>query len=517
MNWYLIWIVGFLLLLFAVSLRSSKTVKTADDYAMADFKLGFFPICGSIIATVTGSAALIGGAGKGFEMGISYFVTVISFVLFTIVGMLVLGPVIRKLRLFTVPELFARRFGKLSALIPALIIGFLYMTPTFGMQLVGMSSILSSITDLPFFWGIILGFAVTLVFTLIGGMPSVAWTDAIQTIVILAGVVLTLVMGIAYVGGPGVVAAATPQHLVSFGSIGFTELLNWFLIFGPFYLVWQTTWQRLTAAKSTKVGVSAVVIGFIISGVIGLLAIFIGITAVQAFPAGTAPDAIYTSFIAEIFPGSIGGLLMVSLLAALLTGATSFLLSGAINISKDIYEGWINPKAKDAQILKVSRLSVGFMAVLGLVVALLVKDIIAIYQIALAFTASALVAPVLAAMFWERATKAGVIVSTIGALVASLAWRLAGTPFGIHEIAPGLVASAVLLVVVSLATKHSDDETVIAYYHAFRRGRLTSDKVPAEGQVASAAEALLAEADSAPDAAAPRDSASTTFDSKPRG
>ena len=65
----------------------------------------------------------------------------------------------------------------------------------------------------------------------------------------------------------------------------------------------------------------------------------------------------------------------------------------------------------------------------GLVIALLVKDIIAIYQIALAFTASALVAPVLAAMFWERATKAGVIVSTIGALVASLAWRLAGTPF----------------------------------------------------------------------------------------
>ncbi|MCV9993158.1 hypothetical protein OIU93_02450 [Paeniglutamicibacter sp. ZC-3] len=58
-NWYLVWIVGFLILLFAVSVRSSKTVKTADDYVMADFKLGFFPICGSIIATVTGSAALI--------------------------------------------------------------------------------------------------------------------------------------------------------------------------------------------------------------------------------------------------------------------------------------------------------------------------------------------------------------------------------------------------------------------------------------------------------------------------
>ncbi len=517
MNWYLVWIVGFLILLFAVSVKSSKTVKTADDYAMADFKLGFFPICGSIIATVTGSAVLIGGSGKGFEMGISYFITSISMMLFTIVAMLLLGPVIRKLRLYTVPELFARRFGKLSALIPALIIGFLYMTPTFGMQLVGMSSILSSITDLPFFWGIVLGFAVTLVFTLIGGMPSVAWTDAIQTIVILAGVILTLVMGVAYVGGPAVVAQEAPEHLLSFGSIGGTELLNWFLVFGPFYIVWQTTWQRLTAAKSTRVGISGVVIGFIVSGLIGLIAIFIGIAAVQAFPEGTDPDTIYTSFITQIFPGSIGGLLMVSLLAALLTGATSFLLSGAINISKDIYEGWVNPNAGDAQILKVSRLSVGFMAVLGLVIALWVKDIIGIYQVALAFTASALVAPVLAAMFWERATKAGVLASTIGALVASLAWRLAGTPFGIHEIAPGLLTSAVLLVVVSLATKHSDDETVIAYFHAFRRGRLTSDKVAAEGQVTSAAEALLSEADAAPAAATLRDSASPTSDSKSSG
>lgn len=484
MNWYLVWIVGFLLLLFVVSVRSARTVRTADDYAMADFRLGFFPICGSVIATVTGSAALIGSAGMGFELGISYFITAISFTMFTVVAVLVLGPTIRGLRLYTVPELFARRFGRLSALVPALIIGFLYMTPTFGMQLVGMSAILSSITELPSFWGIVLGFAVTLAFTLIGGMPSVAWTDAVQTIVIVAGVVITLVAGIAYVGGPDAVVEATPERLLSFGSIGFTELLNWFLVFGPFYIVWQTTWQRLTAARTTTVGISAVVIGFVISGLIALLAIFIGIAAVQAFPAGTDPDTIYTSFVAAIFPGSIGGLFMVSLLAALLTGATSFLLSGAINISKDIYQGWVDPTADDRRILTVSRLSVGFMAVLGLLIALWIEDIIAIYQVALSFTASALVAPVLAAMFWERATKAGVIVSTVGALAATLLWRLAGQPFGLHEIAPGLVASAVLLVVVSLLTSHSRDEQVTAYFHAFRRDRLRQDDVPVEGSVA---------------------------------
>ncbi|GEM_PF-815160 len=480
MNWYLVWIIGFLLLLLVISIVATTRVKSADGYVMADFKLGFFPICGSVIATVTGSAALIGGAGKGFEMGMSYNITGISYAAFTIAAVLLLGPVIRRLRLYTVPELFARRFGKVAALIPALIVGLLYMTPTFGMQLVGMGAILSSITDLTVFWGILAGFVVTLAFTLVGGMPSVAWTDAIQTFVILAGVIITLILGINYIGGVDAMIENTPPEYFSFTAIGGVELLNWFLIFGPFYIVWQTTWQRLTAAKSDKVGISAIVIGFIISVLIGLLAIVIGIAALQMFPAGTAPDLIYTSSIAEIFHGSIGGLLMVSLLAALLTGATSFLLSGAINISKDIYQGWINPQAKDDQILSVSRISVAAMAVIGLGIALVIKDIIAIYQVALSFTATTLVMPVLAAMFWKRATKRGVVWSMIAAMAVSLVWRFSGQPFGIHEILPGLITSAVVLIAVSLTTRHSDDEVVVAYYHAYRAGELRTHGVDEE-------------------------------------
>ncbi|HIW99559.1 MAG TPA: sodium:solute symporter family protein [Candidatus Nesterenkonia stercoripullorum] len=469
MNWHLVWIIGFLVLLFVVSLVATRTVKTADNYIMGDFKMGFFPICGSIIATVTGSAALIGGAAQGFNLGISYSITVISFVGFTIVSMLLLGPIIRRLKLYTLPDLFARRFGKASALLPALIIAFMYMTPTFGMQLVGMASILSSITELPYIWGILLGFVVIIAFTMIGGLPSVAWTDAIQTVVILAGVALTFIFGIIYVGGPTEFVRSAPSDLLSFGSIGTTEMLNWFLVFGPFYIVWQTTWQRITAARSVKTGMSAVIVGFIISGIIGVMAILIGIAGVQVFPAETNPDSVYTMFIVDLFPDWFGGLLMVSLLAALLTGATSFLLSGAINISKDIYQGWVNPQADDERILKVSRLSVAAMAFLGLLIALLIEDIIAIYQVALSFTAASLVMPVMAAMFWRRATKAGVIVSIVGAVAAALLWRIAGQPLGIHEIGPGLVVSAVLLVAVSLGTAHSPDEKVTAYFHDRKR------------------------------------------------
>lgn len=468
MNWWLFWIIAFLVLIFTVSIIYSRKIKTADDYVMANFSLGFFPICGSVIATVTGSAALIGGAGKGFDMGIAYFITVISYVLFTILAVTIIGPTIRKLKLYTIPDLFVRRFGKASALIPALIIAFLYMTPTFGMQLVGMSSILSTIMDIPVNLGIVLGFLVAIAFTLLGGMPSVAWTDAIQTVVILAGVILVFILGLNYVGGIDVVIKNTPEHFFDFFSIGGMELFNWFLVFGPFYIVWQTTWQRVTAAKSVKVGVWSVNIGFIIAGIIGLLGVLIGIMALQILPANTDPDLVYIEFLVSVFPPSIGGLFLVSLLAALLTGATSFLLSGAINIAKDIYQGWIVPDASDNQILKAARFSVAAMAILGLFIALYITDIIAIYKIALSFTAVTLVMPVLAAMFWKRATKKGVISSVIGSMIVSLTWSIIGNPFGLHEIAPGLIASFVILVTVSLFTRHSEDEEVVSYYSLYK-------------------------------------------------
>jgi len=276
-------------------------------------------------------------------------------------------------------------------------------------------------------------------------------------------------LGLNHIGGVEVLRTETPKHLFNFFSIGGKELFNWFLVFGPFYIVWQTTWQRISAAKSTKVATWSVTIGFLLSGVIQIFTVLIGIMAIQTLASSTAPDAVYTQFLVEVFPASIGGLFMVSLLAALLTGATSFLLSGAINISKDIYQEWINPDAKDAQILKVSRYSVLGMAVLGLIIALYITDIIQIYQFALSFTAVTLVAPVLAIMFWKRATKTGVIVSMIGSIIVSAIWNLAGEPFGIHEIAPGLVTSFVLLIIVSLMTEHSDEEEIVSYYSAMKK------------------------------------------------
>lgn len=218
MNWWIVWLVVFIAGILALGIYYGTKIKSSDDFVMANFSLGFFPICGSIIATALGASAIIGASGKGFTMGMSWFTANLPYVIFSIFLAVVLGSTIRKLKLYTVPDLFVRRFGKAAGLIPAIIISILYMTPTFGMQIVGMGSILTSIIGMPLTTAMLFGFVVCVAFTLMGGLPSVAWTDAVQSVLIVVGLIVLFFLGLKHVGGMGVVIAETPAEIKVFSA-----------------------------------------------------------------------------------------------------------------------------------------------------------------------------------------------------------------------------------------------------------------------------------------------------------
>lgn len=477
MNWWIVWFVAYIIGIYAVGIYYARKIDSADKYIMADFSLGFFPIAGSIVATTIGAATVIGATGKGFTYGMSWGIVTSPVMIFSLLLVAVLGITIRKLKLYTIPDLLVRRYGKIAGLIPAFIISIVYMTPAIGMQILGMGAILATILDIPFFWAMLLGFALCIGFTLLGGLPSVAWTDGIQAVLIVGGLFVMMIMGVIHVGGAGEIIAHTPKQMLDLWDINKQELINFALIFGPFYLVWQTTWQRLASAQTEKVAIRAVSAGFIITFICGFFAIIIGITARLVLPADLLPALVYSEFITEVFHPNIGGLFLVALFATLLTGATSFLLSGATNIVKDIYQPWINPLASDTTVLLISRISVVLIGLLGLGSAFIINDLLSIYMYALSLSAVTMLCPIIAAMFWKGATKTGVLTSIIGSSIFTLLWNFAGRPWGIHEIIPGLIVSLVLLVEVSLYTEHAPEEEVIAYYFSLKNEKKHRDCV----------------------------------------
>ena len=151
---------------------------------------------------------------------------------------------------------------------------------------------------------------------------------------------------------------------------------------------------------------------------------------------------------------------LCALLAALVTGADSFILQGSSNLTHDFYRQLINPKATNKQLMFWSRLTVLIIALGALIVAFNFTGIIAIYQWALRLTATTIVLPFLATMLWRGVTKTGAMSGMLLGLVSTLVWPYLGISF--DQTFFGFIFCAIGLFGGSLLTRHAPEENVAA-------------------------------------------------------
>lgn len=464
MTWYLSYIVIYFILMFAMGFYYFFKVKTYDDYLIGSWNMGFWPIVGTIVSTWCGAAVFIGWVGMGFTVGLSgFFKFALPGVLFCLLLIVAFAGPLRRQRLYTLADLFGERFGGRSGIIPSVLSAFVYSVPTLALQMVGMSTIFAITLGIDTNTGIALSFALILGFTILGGLPATIITDALQSIIVIIGIVALVIASVVYAGGFDDILANTPIEYISpLGPNGLGEILLYALSVGPFYLVWQSTWQRIFASKSEKVARKAGVTGFIIAGAISFLPFSIGVIARQYVPLDMDPDLLFSYVTAELLPPAIGGIVFIGLLAALMTGATSFILQGSSNLTRDLYQRLIKPNADNKQLMFSSRLSVVIISALGLVAAYFITDIASAYQWALRLSATVLVFPFLAVMFWQKVTKAGMVWSMILALIATLSWPYLG--IGLNHTIFGFSVNIISLIGISLFTQHDKTEQVRAVY-----------------------------------------------------
>ncbi|MGC3872101.1 sodium:solute symporter family protein [Halomonas sp. GXIMD04776] len=300
-------------------------------------------------------------------------------------------------------------------------------------------------------------------FTILGGLVATIVTDAFQSIVVISGIIVLAIAAVAFGGGFGDIMTNTPpEYLAPLGKEGLGNVLIFALTVAPFYLVWQSTWQRIFASRTEEVAVKAGLTGFGIVLAISLLPYMIGVIARQFVPLDMRPDLIFSYVTVELLHPAIGGIVIVGLLSALMTGADSFILQGSSNLAQDFYHRLINPSATEKQKMFAARFSVVIISSLAVIVAYLLTDIISMYQWALRLSATTLVIPFLAVMFWRHATGKACLASMCLAGATTILWPLLGT--GIDQVFPGFLVSLAVLVGVSLVTEHDRDESVKAVY-----------------------------------------------------
>ena len=240
------------------------------------------------------------------------------------------------------------------------------------------------------------------------------------------------------------------KELLDGGIIG--DIITYFV----FTLAGAEMWQRAFAAKSQKAAKEGLFLGTLAYGLTIPLVWFMGVVAHQLVPAEKlaqygSTDAVVPALAIEILPVGLTGLALAGILSVIMSTADSYLIVSVQTCVHDIYKVF-NPNISEKKELRLTRVFAVILPLGALVIALYIKNAYSILMFAWSFYAAAAGLPAFAALYWKKATKAGIIAGMVAGFTVCVGWKLAGVPFGLGPTVPGAIACAAALVGVSLAT-----------------------------------------------------------------
>jgi SSS family solute:Na+ symporter len=219
---------------------------------MSSFHIGL-----SVVATDVGGGFSIGLGGLGFLMGIAG-----SWMLFTgLIGAwltaVVLIPRVSKLsgelKLFTFPQIFGHFYNAKVALLAGVISAIGYIGFTSSQILAGAKLASASFEGLDIKMALIIMGAIAVIYTVMGGLKAVIYTDTIQWIILMGGLIF-IGIPICYfaIGGMETIKETVKPEFFSFGNVSWQQLVNWGVTIIPIWFVGMTLYQRIYASRSTK-------------------------------------------------------------------------------------------------------------------------------------------------------------------------------------------------------------------------------------------------------------------------
>jgi SSS family solute:Na+ symporter len=458
-----------------------KRNKHSEDYYVGNRSMKASHVGLSIVATDVGGGFSIGLGGVGFLMGLSG-----SWLLFTgLVGAwlsaVFIIPRIKKLDakhgMMTYPDFLRFRYNNKVAFAAAVISGIGYMGFTGAQILAGAK--LASVTIFqqapwgmdPLQFSIILIAIITVSYTVIGGLKAVIYTDTIQWIVLLAGLILvTIPFTLVKIGGISALKLNLPHEFFTLNNIGWKQVLNWMITIIPIWLIGMTLYQRMFACKDVKEAKRAwYIAGIFEYPVMAFAGVFLGMCARVVFPAAEAEMAM-PMLISHVLPIGVTGIVIAAYFSAIMSTADSCLMASSGNFVNDIIQRHIKKDMNDKQSMRWSMISTLIIGVTAVVLAAMFTTVLDAILYAYAFMVSGLFIPTLGAYFWKRASSVGAFLGMLlgggFTLVLMILEKSDHTPqwftsLGLDAAVYGIAVSLIAFVIGSLLFKDKIDSKVL--------------------------------------------------------
>jgi SSS family transporter len=408
----------YLLGTLAVGWWASRRVKTTADFVVAGKRLPLFMASCALFATWFGSETVMGASSEFAQHGLLGVIEDpfgAALCLF-LAGLLIARP-LYNLNLFTFSDFFRLRFNKAAEITSAI-----FMVPSYfswiAAQIVALAIVLQAVSGLEREWGVLICTSMVLLYTYIGGMWSVTVTDFVQTIAIIIGLVALAADLVLKVGGFEPMLAAAPQGFFQFfPEPKATDIIAWvaaWMTIGLGSIPQQDVFQRVMAAKSERTAVWSCYTSSLMYLSIAFLPLIICYCGRMLYPEllnGDAQMMIPTMVLAHSSLG-LQILFFGALLSAILSTCSGAMLAPATVVGENL----VRPLFKDvtdAQLLRIMRLSVVGVAIVTGGMALMRNNIYELVGESSALSLVSLFTPLIAGLYWKRASATGAIASMI--------------------------------------------------------------------------------------------------------
>lgn len=472
-----IYLVVTLLIGLAAGRKASKSV---SGYVAGDRSFGLLVMYFVTGATVFSSFAFLGGPGWAYNRGAAAFY-ILSYGVLGMAPFYWMGPRIgaigRRLGHMTQAQFITGRFPSrwLSALIA--VMSLIAFVPYITIQIRGAGIVIESVTDghIPLWAGALAAYAIVIVYVLVSGVMAVGWTNTFQGIfMVVIAWALGLYLPIHLYGGVGAmferIATVRPELLISPGLTATGEPWSWgaystyILVSAVGLMMWPHLFMKAYTARDDDT-LRRTVILFPTFQLFLIPVFLIGFAGVLFPQSPPDPDSILPFMILRTqLPALVVGLFCAGALSASMSTGDALLHASASVVVEDGVQQFVKLDDGTQRILmRVLVLLTGGAAYWMALNpgASLVQLLATAYGIVSQFAPA-----VVAALYWRRATTAGVWAGMVsGWATAAFFWQLpAYKPFGMHEGILGLLVHIPVLVVVSLLTKRQDDAHLAGFF-----------------------------------------------------
>ncbi len=466
---YIIVLVGYLGLLIAIGLMTSKQTRSVEDFHIGSRQIGPWVTSLSYVAAYFSSVVIVGGGGFGYKFGMStIWIGAINVLIGTLLCWIVLGPRVRqftnRLKSITIPGFLGARYDSrfVNVFTAAVIVLFLIV---YNVSIIkGMGHIFEVLMNIPYVWGVIISAMITFVYVAIGGYLAVVWTSFIQAWIMAIGLILMTIFSLRAVGGLSAanqaLTAINPGLVNTPGVWGWPGLLSYALIVS--FGVWGMPQMmvRFISVKNLKVLKTGTILATIAT-CLAFLPYFNGAIARVLYPGLTNPDLAIPTLVKSIMSPFGASLVLTAVLAAGMSTLSSVMIIISGSFIHDLLISGFRRTYEDRKSLSYSKLTNIIVGVVSMVIAFKPPGLVlTLTAFAWALIASSTLWPLLFGLFWKRTTKTACLVSMVGGFFTALVWLILKNPMKIHGFIPGLIVGLLLIVILSFLTPRYPTEFI---------------------------------------------------------